>query len=181
MMRFLLSVGALTFCISLQWGWHLEIHASFYLLIVFSNIKGFFRPESSKHQNSMSLLSKVMVTPRYHWFPLEMSGPYPLAQRVWRTGLRLSYAPVLWHKGGCGARAHQRTTGATISEHPVASSSCLTVSVSRFLSAFNLKVLFLANAKNREMDLENIWEESTKRWAGRKEVCFITRLEKTRW
>lgn len=61
---------------------------------------------------------------------------------------------VLWHKGGCGACAHQRATGATISEHSVVS-SCLTVNVGRFLSSFNLKVSFLAHSENKEMDLEN--------------------------
>lgn len=67
---------------------------------------------------------------------------------------------VLWHKRGCGSCVHQRTSGATISEHAVVSCLCLTVSMDRFHLAFGLKVLFLANSKNKEMDLESIQGKS---------------------
>lgn len=75
-------------------------------------------------------------------------------------GLQVSYAPVLWNNRGCGAGVHQRTSGASISEHAVVSCLCLTVSMDRFLLAFGLKLFFLANSKNKEMDLESIQGKS---------------------
>lgn len=67
---------------------------------------------------------------------------------------------MLWHKREYQAHVHQRTSGATISEHVVVSCLCFTVSMDRFLLAFDLEVLFLANSKNKEMDLESIQGKS---------------------
>lgn len=75
---------------------------------------------------------------------------------------------------------HQREPDAATSEHPVVSSLRLTGSVDGFLSAFNLKALFLTNSKIKEMDLESIQEERSKKWVGRRRECLITRLQKTR-
>lgn len=73
---------------------------------------------------------------------------------------------------------HQREPDIAISEHLVVFSLWLTVSVDGFLSAFNLKALFLTNSKIKEMDLESIQEERSKKWVGRRKECLITRLQK---
>lgn len=91
-----------------------------------------------------------------------------------------AYALAVGHKGGCRVSVHQREPDAAASEHPVVSSLRLTGSVDGFLSTFNLKALFLTNSKIKEMDLESIQEERSKKWVGRRRECLITRLQKTR-
>lgn len=91
-----------------------------------------------------------------------------------------AYALAVGHKGGCRVSVHQREPDAAASEHPVVSSLWLTGSVDGFLSTFNLKALFLTNSKIKEMDLESIQEERSKKWVGRRRECLITRLQKTR-
>lgn len=44
-------------------------------------------------------LSKVLSTPKSHWFPLELSASWSLDQCVWRMGLQMSHILVLWHWG----------------------------------------------------------------------------------
>lgn len=52
------------------------------------------------------------------------------------------------------------------------------MSVDGFLSAFNLKALFLTNSEIKEMTWKAFRKKEVKNGVGRRKECLITRLQK---